>query len=295
MSRIRRPTQSRSSARIKVWSQRTRIAQRNLTFGLYLLDQKRNIGPTLDVFCKWIGDRVGVKLVPEQVSNYEMLAEKVRREGVDLAWLPPVVYLRAGVESLFPLLSLQRGGTEGGYETALIVREDSPARVVEDLHEASVAWVDEWSAAGYVIPRLSLRLGGVDPSRLFRTEAFYGTHSAAVAAVVRGEVDVCATYARTDGHGRAVEGAWSDMPGARVRSLMTFGEIPPDVIAATRGVPEDIRVTVRLMLEAAARSRSLRPMLKGIFGADAFGPVVPSRYDGLRAALVAEEPPASER
>lgn len=293
MSRIR--SGSRSSARIKAWSQRTRIAQRNLTFGLYLLDQKRNLGPALETLCGWIGERVGVRLVPEQVTSYQALLERVRGDRVDIAWLPPVVFLRAGMEGLVPILALARGGAEGGYETALVVREDSPYKVVEDLRDSRVAWVDEWSAAGYVIPRLSLRLGGVDPTRLFRTEAFYGTHSAAVAAVRSGDVDVAATYARTDGHGHVLDGAWTEQPGVRLRALMTFGEIPPDVIVATRGVPEDIHVTLRLILDAAARSRTLRPVLKAIFGSDRFAPVDASRYDGLRAALSAEEAPPSER
>jgi ABC-type phosphate/phosphonate transport system substrate-binding protein len=203
------------------------------------------------------------------------------------------VFLRAPPEIVIPLLALARGGKEGGYETALIVRADSKAKVVEDLRGASVGWVDAWSAAGYVIPRLSLRLGGVDPRRLFGLETFYGTHSAAVSAVLDGEVDVVATYARTDGKGNAIEGAWSEKPGAKVRALMTFGEIPPDVIVATAGVPEPIRVTMKLILEAASRSRSLQPILRSIFGTSGFGPVNTEAYDGLRAALHAESPPPS--
>src|SRR5688572_31665147 len=103
-SRIQKPS-ARSSGRIKARSQRTRIAQRNLTFGLYLLDQKRNVAPALDLFCKWIGERLGARVLPEQLANYETLAERLELASVDIAWLPPVVFLRSSPDIVIPLLA----------------------------------------------------------------------------------------------------------------------------------------------------------------------------------------------
>jgi phosphate/phosphite/phosphonate ABC transporter binding protein len=233
---------------------------------------------------------LGCEIVRDELSDYTMLADRMSRGVLDFAWLPPIVYLRLGDELASPLLATRRGTRGTGYETALIVRDDSLLREVADLRGARVAWVDRWSAAGYVIPRLRLQLGGLDPARLFRMETFYGTHSAAVRAVLEGDADVAGTYATTNARGDVIDGAWKEMArDAKMRVLMTFGEIPPDIIAVRPSLSPATRGKLRAALEEAATSRAMRPIVKGIFGAEGFGPFEPEAYAGLRAALSIHE------
>src|SRR5690606_4525496 len=125
---------------------------------------------------------------------------------------------------------------------------DSPLRRIEDLRGGRAAWVDEWSASGYMIPRLRLRLLGFELSSLFREEHFYGTHTAALQAVLDGEADVAGTYTKTNGDGTIIDGPWMQMESARVRLLLTFGEIPQDVFAVGSKVDEDVRKGLYRML-----------------------------------------------
>lgn len=257
-----------------------------LTFGLYALEAERNLGGLLNEFCEWLGEELDAEIACDETPDYETLAERVKSRDIDIAWLPPIVFLRAG-DDVAPIIAIQRAA-RAGFETALIVREDSKLQTVADLKDQRAAWVDAWSAAGYVIPRLRLRLDGVDVSSLFKEEHFYGTHSAAVRAVIDREADVAGTYAQTDGKGNIIDGPWTELKraDAKVRALITFGEIPADVIAASPTVPESVRKQLALSLSANVTTNAQRKnMVKQLFGADGFGPVNLESYAGLRSAL----------
>jgi phosphate/phosphite/phosphonate ABC transporter binding protein len=257
---------------------------RKLTFGLYALEPERKLAPLLNTFCEWLGTELDAEVDLDESPDYETLAERVKQGFVDVAWLPPIVLVRVGQQAVHPVVAIKRG-TRGGFETALVVREDSPMKRVEDLRGCRAAWVDPWSAAGYVIPRLRLRLGGIDATTLFSEEHFFGTHSAAVRAVFDGEADVAGTYVQTNAKGEVIDGPWTEIEGARIRVLAKFDEIPPDVFAVAPSVSEDVRARLSAMLIATANDAIHADMVKQLFGADGFGPVVIESYEGLRAAL----------
>jgi phosphate/phosphite/phosphonate ABC transporter binding protein len=259
------------------------VVRRKLTFGLYALEPERKLGALLNTFCEWLGEKLNADVGCDETPDYQTLAQRLRAGQIDIAWLPPIVFLRVD-ESAEPVVAIRRG-TRGGFETALVVREDSPITDAQHLRDRKAAWVDAWSAAGYVIPRFRLRLSGIDPSTLFNEEHFYGTHSGAVRAVIDGRADVAGTYAQTDEAGAVVDGPWTQIEGARIRVLTTFGEIPSDVFAVAAPIAEVIRAPLAAALVATAENEEHRAMVKQLFGADAFGPVALESYEGLRAAL----------
>lgn len=254
-----------------------------LRFGVYLLESKRMLGPMLDGCAEWLGGELGVEVVMEDIQTYEMLARKTNEGQLDIVWLPPIVYLHVGKDAVVPVAASRRGDRDG-FETALIVRTDSSVNTLEELKGARAAWVDPWSAAGYVIPRLRMKLNGIDPSTLFSSEVFYGTHTAAVRALVAGGADVAATYARVDASGNAIGGGWTEI-GVNVRVLATFGEIPADVIAVRATLPVDERKRIGTALIAGSRNKRVRGIIGSIFGADELGPVEPERYEALRTVV----------
>ena len=257
---------------------------RKLTFGLYALEPERKLGKLLNTFCEWLGKELDAEVDLDESSDYETLADRMKQGVIDVAWLPPIVFVRVGKDAAHPLVAIKRG-TRGGFETALVVREDSAMKRVEDLRGCRAAWVDPWSAAGYVIPRLRLRLGGIDATALFSEEHFFGTHSAAVRAVFDGEADVAGTYVHTDANGEVIDGPWSNIPDARIRVLAKFDEIPADVFAVAPSVPEDLRASLSALLIGSAKDTKHADMVKQLFGADGFGPVALESYEGLRVAL----------
>jgi phosphate/phosphite/phosphonate ABC transporter binding protein len=237
----------------------------------------------VDEMTRLIGAHAGLEIERRNAPSYEALATDVREGKVDVAWLPPIVFVRLG-DTVVPLGSIMRGG-QSAYEAALVIRADSRIRTIDALRGTRAGWVDPWSAAGFVLPRVKLALLGVDPRTVFRTETFHGTHRAAVKALIEGACDVAGTYARASEKGDVTAGAWSEIEGAEIRVLATFGAIPPDVIGARSGLPEETREKVLAALRAAAREESTRSVLREIFGGDELREGPAPGYDALRSAL----------
>ena len=163
-------------------------------------------------------------------ASYEELTRMVRSGDTELAWLPPVVYAWLA-EAVNPIGCIVRGGGTS-YRSALVVPSASDVKELGDLKKKRVGWVDRWSAAGYVVPRIELARMAMDPTTTFEKETFFGTHAEVVKALVRGDCDVAATFARKGSDA----GPWDDVEGAKVRVLARLGSIPSDVLAARRNL-----------------------------------------------------------
>jgi phosphate/phosphite/phosphonate ABC transporter binding protein len=254
-----------------------------IVFGLILPTKADALAPRMDKLARWLGERAGLEIVRRDSTSYEALANDVRDGRVDMAWLPPIVFVRLG-EAVAPLGSIQRGG-KSTYEASLIVQKDSRIKSLEQLRGSRAGWVDPWSAAGFVMPRVKLALLNVDPRALFRTEKFYGSHKSAIQALIEGACDVVGTHARADETGNVVSGAWSEMPGADVRVLATFGAIPPDAIATRHHVPEETRAKLTSALRDACADPKMHGLLDEIFGGHELAEGLAPGYDALRSAL----------
>lgn len=237
----------------------------------------------LPTLLAWIGARAGVVLSHRVATSYEKLADAVQEESVDIAWLPPLVFVRLERKQLVvPLATLQRGG-QSTYEAVLVVRADSKIDSLEALRGTRAAWVDPLSAAGYVLPRGQLDARGLPPDALFVEERFLGTHTAALEAVRSGEADVAGTHGATDAAGELLEGAH----GQSLRVLARFGGIPADVIAARRGIDEGVRAKVAQAFVDAAADAEMRPVARAVFGVESFVLGSEASYAGWHRSLPA--------
>jgi phosphate/phosphite/phosphonate ABC transporter binding protein len=254
-----------------------------IVFGLVVNTPGSDLPARVDRLTKMIGAHVGLEVARFEAPTYEALATEVREGRVDVAWLPPIVFVRLA-DAVTPLGSIVRGG-KTAYEAALVVRADSRIRTIDGLRGSRAGWVDPWSAAGFVLPRVKLALLGVDPRSVFRTETFHGSHRAAMKALAEGACDVAGTYAQSDEAGNVLAGAWSEVEGAEVRVLATFGAIPPDVIAVRAELPPESREKVLEALRAACAEESTRKVLREIFNGDELREGLAPGYESLKSAL----------
>ena len=254
-----------------------------LVFGLVVPAASTDLPARVDRLTAVIGKHAGLEVTCFAAPTYEALATEVRAGNVDVAWLPPIVYVRLA-DAVTPLGSILRDG-KAAYEAALVVKSDSRIKTIDGLRGTRAGWVDPWSAAGFVMPRVKLALLGVDPRSVFRTETFHGTHRAAMRALAEGACDVAGTYARADEDGNVVAGAWSEVEGAEVRVLATFGAIPPDVLAVRKDYPDDAREKVLEALRAMCKDDESRVVLRELFNGDELREGLAPGYDALRSAL----------
>lgn len=231
-----------------------------------------------------LGKLAHAELAVLEAESYEELAHAVVRGDVDLAWLPPLAFIalerRKAAEAL---VSAQRGGDTAFY-SAIIVARDSSLQDADDLAGARAAWVDRYSASGYVVPRAGLASLGVDPRVAFAEERFWHSHEAVVRAVVAGRADFGATYAGFDASGELTRGAWMDVRGAdeAVRVLMRFGPIPGDVVAARTAMPQARRKAIARALCELSNKPEHRLLLNDVLGVDELRPWASAGYDALR-------------
>ena len=216
------------------------------------------------------------------VASYEKLAQLVVKREIDLAWLSPIVLVSlARNKQVAPLVSLVRD-TKTTYTCALLVSPTSHISTYEELHGKRAAWVDKHSAAGYVLPRIELARNGVKGSSLGE-ERMYGSHEGVVRAVASGRADFGATYARLDPSGMVV-GPWTRTPGLAksVRVMTTFGDVPPDAIAARYDMDKALRERIVRGLRAMTKGWDDREIISDVFGANDFDVPKRAAYEELR-------------
>jgi len=265
-------------------STKRRLAARSssgrIVFGLVAASAAEDLVAKTERLLVHVGKRAGLDIELDAAATYESLAKSVAKAKVDVAWLPPIVYVRLASDTVV-LGSVLRGEKNATYEAALVVNRASKIRAVEALRGLRAGWVDKWSAAGFVLPRVNLALLGIDPRTFFRSETFFGTHRAVIQALVDGRCDVAGTYSQPN----RKNGAWTEVEGADVRVLATFGAIPPDVIAARATLHEDQKKQVWDALVATSEDATGRRLLRDVLGGDALKPGLAKSYDSLGKAL----------
>ncbi len=253
-------------------------------FGLVAPSSRSEIAGHVDELAATIAGLGGLDLTADLSATYGELADKVKAGALEAAWLPPIVFVRTSTQ-VDPLGAIDRGGAGKGYESALVVREDSVIESVDELRGVRAGWVDPWSAAGFVMPRVKLALVGVDPRTLFRTEQFHGSHRAALEALAEGACDVVGTHAQRDADGAVSSGAWMQITGTPFRVLATFGAIPPDVVAVQKEMPAPVRASLLGAFRRAAEEPATRQLLEALFGGTSLREGAPAGYVALESAL----------
>jgi phosphate/phosphite/phosphonate ABC transporter binding protein len=224
-------------------------------------------GAELDRFCAALSAATGLEVSAHEIGDYSDLLDAMQAGDIDLAWLPPVVALRVTARGKTVPIALPVRGGSPHYSTALFARPDSNIQSLADLAGARAAWVDPQSAAGYIVIRASLRQRGIDITRIFGSETFYGSHAAVSKAVLGGAADVGASFVHLDPRrSKPRRAGWGD---ARVRMLATAGPIPGDVIAVTARLdPEKIRIVQRALVKPP--TEEMRAASRALFGAEEF-------------------------
>ena len=223
-----------------------------------------------------------------QLSRYMHYAEIVdalAEQDIDLAWLPPVAYVRGRQQGAAELLlSIERSG-DLHYACALVGRK-GVVDSYEDVPGRDAVWVDAWSAAGYLMPRAMLRAKGIEPDRSLASQGFLGSYPAALEALAMGRADVTAAHCGVDEFGVIVRAAWNEVHPVTV--LDVSEPIPGDTICVRPALEGRHRAHIARRLGDRRRARTLLRLV----GATRMVRGDTARYDGLLTALDADSPSA---
>jgi phosphate/phosphite/phosphonate ABC transporter binding protein len=221
------------------------------------------------------------------VRSYEELMARFADGGVTIAWLPPLPFLALERARLaVPLVEHHRTG-RAQFDSVFVARRTLVLSSPGDVIGKKVGWVEPLSTSGYVLPRIQLAARGVDPRNAFTSERFFGSHDAAVRAVVSGVVDLAATWAHAEPTGRLREASWTSIAGAPevLHVAMSVGRVPADVTAARRALPGAARREIAKALLALGAEPGGAALLREALGVDEVREWQDASYDGLRAAI----------
>lgn len=237
----------------------------------------------LGLFCRRLETSTGSSISPVVFKDYAELTAAMVGGRVHVAWSPPVVAIELEHANAAVPVAVIRRGLRAGYHSALITRASSSIRDVNELRDASVAWVDKFSAAGYLAPRWQLRSQGVEPREVFAEEKFLGSHEAVTEAVLGSEVDVGAVYVNLDPvTGKLATAPWLELgyPAKSVRVLLLVGPIPGDLIVASSKLSREKRQQVTAALLSIRGEDG--DIARTIFSSTSFEPVRDGHLDLLR-------------
>jgi ABC-type phosphate/phosphonate transport system substrate-binding protein len=188
-------------------------------------------------------------------DDYARILRDVRDERVELVWAPSATC--AEIEPLARAIwkTVREGRSE--YRSALVGRVEARLSL-ERLAGKRAAWVYALSIGGYLLVRRHLVDRGMEPSSIFSDEHFFGTHPAALEAVLDGRADVAAV----------------SVPGpdpehvAQALSLHAGrgGAARLAAIAVTDPAPNDALVLTRALDVARAEALRARVFAKGARG-----------------------------
>lgn len=242
--------------------------------------------PILAQACEGMTKASGVVICGLHARSYRELQVGIERGQLGLAWMPPLLAIELDDRQKgSPLVLPVRRGADS-YLSALITRRGGP-KTLEELRGARVAWVDQNSAAGYLVPRMHLAASGLDPVGLFSQELFLGNHVAVVDALLTNRADVAATYCTADPRtSRIFTAGWTNHDGTQskpVEVLWTSSPIPNDALVISAAVPTEVKAALLRWLTA------LDPKAREVFGAlvraERFRAATPAHYAPLRRML----------
>ncbi len=189
------------------------------------------VASRLDVFCRVLARVLGTPVASRIAEDYSELSAAVDSGEVDVAWLPPIVGYQLVRADRVVGMALPIRANGGAVSGALFTRDDGSIPDLAAAAGGSVAWVDRFSAAGYLVPRAALRIAGTPAERLFSSEQFLGSHGEVVRAVLTGDASVGASFVYRSPTGDVLRAGWGD---ARVRILLEHGPLPGDILAAAK-------------------------------------------------------------
>lgn len=234
----------------------------------------------------WLKKRFDREVRPVVVGDYQALVEAISEGEVDFAWMPPISFVHAAERGVGIVALAQRYGRPT-YESAIIVRADSPLLSLADLKGRSIAYVDRDSASGYLFAAdlIGRELGR--PGEIVAEQHFQGSHKAVCDAVARKWVDAGVTYVVRDMNERIVHGGWLDLGASMpLRVLATTAPIPCDAIAHRPGLPSGmIERLAKTLTDVPADDEEGGAVLKDVFHTTGMMRAELRNYDAVREAM----------
>lgn len=238
----------------------------------------------LSLFRDDLARRVALKVEIKTPSDYIATVGLLKNKELDFAFLSALTAIQAEREAESKILLKRVYGNSEFYYTAILLRRDSKIKSVSELKGKKFGFVDPKSTSGYLYPRLMLKNAGISLGDI--SSEFFGTHSAAVTALLEKKVDAVGVWSEDPDSGK---GAWTqDMPEPvdpkRVKVLAISDPIPNDAFVVRETFYRDHPLLVFKVMEALiGMGDGKESVLKKVFDVDRMATATSRHYDSVRS------------
>ena len=234
--------------------------------------------PIIDFVEDYVNEKgFDVKIEPLVVLDYSSAIQAMIHGHAEMSRFGPNQYLLLQRESgnAFTPLARDIKGNTGlpFYNTYFIARADSeiPGLCSCLVSDYDIAFVDETSTSGYLVPLVELAKLGLSPDD-FDNVYFAGSHAASIQAVWDGHVDIAVTneyrYGMAIDEGVIVE--------SEMDVLLISAPIPTNPIVAANSLGEDL---INILREAWL---AVPAEIASGFSLAGFAPATDADYDPVR-------------
>lgn len=246
----------------------------------------------LSLFRDDLARRVSLKVEIKSPPNYIATVGLLKNKELDFAFLSALTAIQAEREAESKILLKRVYGNSEFYYTAILLRRDSKIKQVSELKGKKFGFVDPKSTSGYLYPRLMLKNAGLSLNDF--SHEFFGTHAAAVTALLEKKVDAVGVWSEDTESGK---GAWTqDMPEPidpkRVKILAISDPIPNDAFVVRESFYRDHPLLVFKVMEALiGMGDGKDSILKKVFDVDRMATATSRHYDSVRSleALIKDD------
>lgn len=263
-----------------------------LNFGVVSVENQGDAVTRYKDFGKYVERKLGVKLKLYLASDYAGVIQALTSGQLQVASLGASSYAAAWIDSkggVEPIATNQELDGELGYYSVLFVKSGSPYKSLQDLKGKTVAFADPNSTSGYLVPLVSLKKEGINPSTYFGRAPFSGGHEQNVLGVLKGNYDAAFTWTskgdRSGNFRMMVDKGMLDRKAVRVIWKSPLIPNPPMVIR--KDLPEQMKKDVTKLFLDLNKNPKDKPVMEAVargktkgfvkVGADMYDPIVKAR------------------
>lgn len=200
-------------------------------------------------------------------ESYSALGDDLLAARMPVAWAPPIVCSRVELSGGRVLLRAVRGGATS-YRAGLVCRVDE-ARELTSSRELVAAWVDEDSAAGYLLARSWLAARHIDAVHGFKAARFCGSYVKALEAVAAGRADITSVFVSSERTSpkTALDEVRPEVRG-KLRIFAFTGETQTDGVIVAPHINDDVVQPLIAALNDLHHDPDGAAVMQRLFGCD---------------------------
>jgi len=228
-------------------------------------ENRRQFEPLFQELARQVGREAEVTVTEDWIG----LAEALRTETLDLAWMGPWGYVIARHhEPSLEAIATVKYQDRPTYLALLLARADAPFATLDEAIACSakgprlkLSLADIGSTSGWLVPQAEFQRRGLNP-RLAFDYSEGASHAAQAIAVLSGQTDLASDYDRNL-HVLVDAGR---VDGSKLKIVWQSPPLPNDPIVARGGLPAEIKHQLQCWLVVMSPEQARQLLPKGYTG-----------------------------